>query len=111
MAVTRLISVKDVLLHNKPDDCWVAINGEGWDLSSFAREHPGGASVIIKYAGRDATDAFFEVHAAPIIRKNLSTDHLMSRIDPSTVTPGVEEIYPRCSTLGECETSVEFPHQ
>ncbi|KAL3470482.1 FMN-dependent dehydrogenase-domain-containing protein [Aspergillus californicus] len=93
----RPISVEDVRVHDKPDDCWLVINDEVWDLSSFAGQHPGGAAVILKYAGRDATDAFLEIHATPIIRENLSTEHFKGRIDQSTVTPEWKNTIPEHS--------------
>ncbi|RDW67486.1 FMN-dependent alpha-hydroxy acid dehydrogenase [Aspergillus mulundensis] len=84
---TPLLSVQDVLAHNTPADCWLVIQGEVWDLTSFVGEHPGGPSVIVKYAGRDATDAFVEIHALSILRENLSTQHFKGRLDTSTITP------------------------
>ncbi|KAL2867416.1 FMN-dependent alpha-hydroxy acid dehydrogenase [Aspergillus lucknowensis] len=98
-----LLSVQDVRPHNKPDDCWVVVSGEVWDLTSFAKEHPGGASVILKYAGRDATDAFLEVHAASIIRENLSTESFKGNLDRTTITPEwnqpteTEQLQPKAS--------------
>ncbi|OJI99648.1 hypothetical protein ASPVEDRAFT_39052 [Aspergillus versicolor CBS 583.65] len=82
-----LISAHDVLPHSTPDDCWVGINGEIWDLTSFLNEHPGGPSIILKHAGRDATDAFLEVHAMTIIRENIAIENLKGRLDTSTITP------------------------
>ncbi|KAL3465709.1 FMN-dependent dehydrogenase-domain-containing protein [Aspergillus heterothallicus] len=87
MVAPRLLSVQDVLQHNTPDDCWLVISGEVWDLTSFAKEHPGGASIILNYAGRDATDAFLEVHATSIIRDNLPLSCLQGNLDQSTITP------------------------
>ncbi|KAL4962726.1 FMN-dependent alpha-hydroxy acid dehydrogenase [Aspergillus stella-maris] len=82
----RLIPVQDVLPHNNPDDCWVVINGEVWDLTGFVGEHPGGPSTILKYAGRDATAAFLEIHALPIIRENISVEKYKGKLDTSTIT-------------------------
>ncbi|CEL11827.1 hypothetical protein ASPCAL14923 [Aspergillus calidoustus] len=87
MSDLRLLSVQDVLQHNRPDDCWLVISGEVWDLTEFANEHPGGASIIHKYAGHDATDAFLEVHATSIIRENLPVRCLKGSLDQSTITP------------------------
>jgi flavocytochrome c len=41
--------------HNSPDDCWVVIHGMVYDLTEFSKNHPGGAYIIQKLAGRDAT--------------------------------------------------------
>lgn len=38
----RLLSVREIATHNKVDDCWLLIEGQVWDLTQFAPEHPGG---------------------------------------------------------------------
>ncbi len=44
--------------HNQASDCWLAINGKIYAVSSYINQHPGGAQEIIKYCGQDATHAF-----------------------------------------------------
>eukprot|EP00815_Leptocylindrus_aporus_P000308 CAMPEP_0116059224 /NCGR_PEP_ID=MMETSP0322-20121206/5666_1 /TAXON_ID=163516 /ORGANISM="Leptocylindrus danicus var. apora, Strain B651" /LENGTH=953 /DNA_ID=CAMNT_0003543559 /DNA_START=437 /DNA_END=3298 /DNA_ORIENTATION=+ len=58
----RLISSLELSKHNNSDDCWVAIHGTVYDLTSFAEEHPPGAESIFELAGRDGTEAFQAVH-------------------------------------------------
>ncbi|KAL4879204.1 FMN-dependent dehydrogenase-domain-containing protein [Aspergillus karnatakaensis] len=82
-----MLSVQDVTSHNTPDDCWVVIKNEVWDLTGFVNEHPGGPSVILKYAGKDATEPFLEIHPISIIRENISTEHFKGRLDTATITP------------------------
>ena len=38
----RLLSVKEIAAHNGADDCWLLIEGQVWDLTQFAPDHPGG---------------------------------------------------------------------
>jgi len=48
-------------------------------LSSLTcwKEHPGGAKIILKYAGRDATAAYVPIHPPDALQKNLpSSKHL-----------------------------------
>lgn len=47
-------------------------------------------TVILKYAGADATRAYDEVHAPGIINETLGRDHYKGRIDPLD-TPKIEE--------------------
>ena len=56
------ISMEEVSTHNTPEDCWVAIHGEVYDLTLFAEEHPPGAESIYDLAGKDGTEAFHTVH-------------------------------------------------
>lgn len=44
--------------HSSFSDCWLIINNNVYDVSSFLGEHPGGASTIIPYCGKEATRAF-----------------------------------------------------
>lgn len=41
--------------------------------------------VILKYAGRDGTTAYSEIHAPSVIRDNLSPDSFKGVLDTSTV--------------------------
>ncbi|KAL4888251.1 FMN-dependent dehydrogenase-domain-containing protein [Aspergillus ambiguus] len=86
MAKGALISASDVLSHNSPNDCWIVIDGKVWDVTQFAQDHPGGASTIYRYAGKDATQAYSEVHAASVVTENLSPESLKGSLDISTIT-------------------------
>lgn len=61
-AKTRNIVEAELLQHNTPDDCWVAIHGVVYDLTDFADEHPSGPQTIHELAGKDGTEAFAAVH-------------------------------------------------
>lgn len=53
----------EVAQHNRPDDCWMVIRGIVYDVSQFHAYHPGGSDIIIKYAGKDATELYEAFHA------------------------------------------------
>ena len=55
-------TVADVAKHNKKDDCWVIVDGQVLDVTSFLPDHPGGEKAILLYAGRDATEEFNMLH-------------------------------------------------
>lgn len=55
-------TVEEVKRHNKRDDNWLMINGKVYDLSRWAKKHPGGAKILGHYAGEDATDAWTAFH-------------------------------------------------
>ncbi|KAI6785667.1 uncharacterized protein J7T54_006001 [Emericellopsis cladophorae] len=86
MEATQLIPAQTVLQHGTPHDCWIVIDDEVWDVTKFAPQHPGGASVIVKYAGRDATEAYSEIHTRSIVREHLSPDFFKGNLDRSTIT-------------------------
>lgn len=51
-------TANEVATHNKRSDCWLIINQNVYDVSRFLAEHPGGASSIMSYCGKEATEAF-----------------------------------------------------
>ena len=55
-------TVEEVAKHNKKNDCWVIVDGQVLDVTSFLHEHPGGEKAILLYAGRDATEEFNMLH-------------------------------------------------
>ncbi|KAJ6575256.1 FMN-dependent dehydrogenase-domain-containing protein [Mycena capillaripes] len=70
-------SLEQVAAHNSPTDCWVIIKNSVYDVTDFLQEHPGGAKIILKYAGRDATSAYEPIHPPDALEKNLpSSKHL-----------------------------------
>ncbi|KAK5628715.1 hypothetical protein RRF57_004430 [Xylaria bambusicola] len=75
----------EVAKHNTEKDCWVVINGKIWDVSDFLAEHPGGAGVIGKYAGRDATEAYSEVHDPELVESTLSPSSYIGQVLPGSI--------------------------
>ena len=55
--------------HNSRASCWLIIEDEKsskkkcYDVTPFLSKHPGGVSVILKYAGKNATKEFTRVHS------------------------------------------------
>ncbi|KAG6888969.1 hypothetical protein C0995_004608 [Termitomyces sp. Mi166 len=81
-------SLAQVAEHNSVTSCWVIIRNYVYDVTEFlnvlsplerqvAKEHPGGASIILKYAGKDATGAYDPIHPLDALEKNLpASKHL-----------------------------------
>lgn len=40
--MSRTISANEIILHNKSDDIWIVVNGNVYDMTEFAPDHPGG---------------------------------------------------------------------
>jgi cytochrome b involved in lipid metabolism len=49
MAEETLVSVEEISKHNKPEDCWIVVDGKVWDITDFAPEHPGGGESTHEY--------------------------------------------------------------
>lgn len=65
--ITPVFPVAEVMRHNTLEDCWIAIEGQVYDVSTFLRKHPGGAARIFRYAGSDATSAFRQIHTKLVL--------------------------------------------
>ena len=59
-------------LFKKKEEGWVAILGQVYDVSEFVDQHPGGSDVIEEWYGKDATNAFLEIHPSGL-KKLLNT--------------------------------------
>ncbi|KAJ8521410.1 hypothetical protein ONZ45_g1887 [Pleurotus djamor] len=67
-------SLEQVAHHNSASSCWVIIQNKVYDVTEFLPEHPGGSQIILKFAGRDATDAYAPIHPPDALEKNLPID-------------------------------------
>ena len=54
----RQISWEELKMHNKDNDCWIAIDGIVYDVSKYLNAHPGGKGPLLARAGKDATQQF-----------------------------------------------------
>ena len=46
---------EEVAQHKKIGDCWIILHGEVYDVTKWLARHPGGARIVMHYAGEDAT--------------------------------------------------------
>lgn len=61
--------MSEVMLHNKLNDCWIVLNDEVYDVTSFIAAHPGGVQRILEVAGSDATEKFYQIHSEDVLNK------------------------------------------
>jgi cytochrome b involved in lipid metabolism len=54
----RLIEPAELARHASDADCWMAIRGEVYDLSSYLPEHPTRLEIILPWCGKEGTDAY-----------------------------------------------------
>lgn len=57
-------TLAQVAEHNKQSDCWTAINGKVYNVTSWAAKHPGGDQNIYRLCGIDGTSAFSQQHGS-----------------------------------------------
>ncbi|KAJ7682434.1 FMN-dependent dehydrogenase-domain-containing protein [Mycena polygramma] len=86
------ISGKVVAQHNSRESCWIIVHGKVYDVTEFLDEHPGGSKIILKYAGKDATQEYEPIHPPDAITTNLPPEKHLGPVEPDTVEKVVVEI-------------------
>lgn len=81
----------EVSQHNNDKDLWVVLYNKVYDLTTFADDHPGGASIIHKYAGKDGTKAFDPLHSKAILKTMLPKEAMVGEVDPLPAGTETEE--------------------
>lgn len=54
----KVYSLQAVAAHNRAENCWMAINGQVYDLSAYIPQHPSAPEVIVSWCGKEATNAY-----------------------------------------------------
>ena len=75
----------EVAKHNNEQSCWVIVHGRAYDVTEFMPEHPGGMKIILKYAGKDATEAYEPIHPPDTLDKYLDKSKHLGEVDMGTV--------------------------
>jgi L-lactate dehydrogenase (cytochrome) len=69
------ITVDEVEKHNSMESgVWVVINNDVYDLTNFLSMHPGGAKIILEYAGKNASKIFNRYHSKDVFENLLPED-------------------------------------
>ncbi|KAI8970806.1 glyoxylate dehydrogenase [Trametes punicea] len=92
MANIRVLSAAEVAAHSSRESCWIIVHGKVYDVTDFLDEHPGGSKVILKYAGKDATEAYEPIHPPDTITTNLPLSKHLGIIDASTVVKVTKKV-------------------
>ncbi|KAK7704925.1 hypothetical protein SLS64_008273 [Diaporthe eres] len=85
---------QEVAKHSTQEDCWVVVHGKAYDVTEFLPEHPGGMKIILKYAGKDATEEFEPIHPPDTLDKYLDKSKHLGDVDMSTVAKEEKEVTP-----------------
>lgn len=88
--MSKLIDYAEVSKHKSKDSCWVILYGNVWDVTNFLPEHPGGSSIILKLAGKDATEEYDPIHPPGTLEENLPESALIGPIDPKSLPEPVK---------------------
>ncbi|XP_022688812.1 cytochrome b5 reductase 4-like isoform X4 [Varroa jacobsoni] len=60
---TLRVTPEELEKHCTPDDAWICIKGNVYNVTRYLDFHPGGEEELMRGVGSDATDLFNQVHA------------------------------------------------
>lgn len=52
------LTAQEIAKHNNSSDCWLIINQNVYNVTTYLNQHPGNAGTILPYCGQEATAAF-----------------------------------------------------
>lgn len=67
----KYLDWEEIKQHRSQSSCWIVIDGNVYDVSTWLAKHPGGELVITNSSGVDVTDLFNAYHR-PSVRRMLS---------------------------------------
>ncbi|KAF9886156.1 hypothetical protein FE257_011981 [Aspergillus nanangensis] len=68
--MSQTFSPADVAQHNSPDKgLYIIVDKNVYDVTKFVDEHPGGAKILKRVAGKDATKQFWKYHNESVLKK------------------------------------------
>ncbi|KAF2477830.1 cytochrome b5 [Lindgomyces ingoldianus] len=64
------LTAKQVAEHNTVDNgLYIIIDGAVYGMASFVDEHPGGAKILKRVGGKDASKQFWKYHNETVLKK------------------------------------------
>ena len=67
--MSKSYTLKEVGEHKDGDSMWLVVDNGVYDISNFLDEHPGGAKILKRMAGKDASKQFWKYHGKNVLDK------------------------------------------
>jgi len=88
-----MISAAEVAKHNREGDCWLILKTEEQqkvvcDVTRFLDNHPGGAEVMLEYAGMDATQAYDDIGHSKSAKRQVEK-YVIGRLSTAATEPQI----------------------
>ncbi len=83
-SISNKFTLDEISNHNLPTDCYLVINNNVYDVSSYIVYHPGGSKVITSRCGQEVSGIFAKIHS------NRAWD-LLKRFKIGTVVSNINE--------------------
>ncbi|KEF63325.1 cytochrome b5 [Exophiala aquamarina CBS 119918] len=68
--MSKVFTAADVAKHDqKAKELYIIVDGTVYDVTNFVDEHPGGAKILKRVAGKDASKQFWKYHNESVLKK------------------------------------------
>jgi cytochrome b involved in lipid metabolism len=57
-ATERLITLAELARHATPNDCWMAIDGQVYDVTAYLPDHPSPPELVLPWCGKESSEAY-----------------------------------------------------
>ncbi|OBT96455.1 hypothetical protein VE01_05639 [Pseudogymnoascus verrucosus] len=84
-----MLTGAEVAVHSSKESCWIVIGLQVYDITAFLSQHPGGANILLRNAGTDATAA----HLGPL-DPNTAKDMALAKSTSTQSVPTGEDNTP-----------------
>jgi len=100
-AGTISLTNSEIKTHSSRSDCWSIVNANVYNLTSYVKNHPGGASVIENICGKNGSKAFVNQHNTQGKPNNVLSSFLLGPVGASiSAEVGQKVIEPPVSGQG-----------
>ncbi|MCK9504522.1 MAG: cytochrome b5 domain-containing protein [Porticoccaceae bacterium] len=55
-AETAPITLEELASHNSEQDCWIAVEGKVYDITTYVPKHPVPPAILLAWCGKEATE-------------------------------------------------------
>jgi cytochrome b involved in lipid metabolism len=87
VTAVKSFSMKQVFRHASPRNCWSAVNGNVYNLTSWTKTHPRRTATIKAMCGRNATKAYNRTHGGPARAARTLHRYLIGTVGAPAATP------------------------
>jgi cytochrome b involved in lipid metabolism len=77
----KMFSMEEVVKHNTATDNWMVVRGVVYDVTHFQKFHPGGDTILAKYAGRDVSEIYDAFHKW-VNAESMLQNYVLGRLIP-----------------------------
>lgn len=75
------LSAQEIASHRSTSSCWIVVDSEAYDVTSYLNKHPGGAAVLLKQGGTVRKSwSLYIVLTRPLAGWALSTNEQALRV-------------------------------